>query len=53
MKSNANIMIDLYKMTFKPTSKQIKDRDAKLKEALEYLGDKYLLAKPLERIKND
>lgn len=34
------------KMDIKPDPK----RDKKLKAALEYLGDKYLLAKPVERI---
>jgi len=37
-------------ISFSPTNKQIKDRDKKVKEAIEYLGDKYLLAKPVEKI---
>ena len=36
--------------TFKPTPKQIKDREAKVKKAIAYLGDKYLLAKPVEKL---
>ena len=36
-------------LAFQPTLKQIKLREQKIKEAIEYLGDKYLLAKPVER----
>jgi hypothetical protein len=36
--------------TLKPTKKQIKDREKKVAKAIEYLGDKYLLAKPVEKI---
>ena len=36
-------------VSFKPTAKQIKNRAKKVKEAIEYLGDKYLLAKPMEK----
>jgi len=38
-------------VSFKPTNKQIKDREIKLAKAIEYLGDKYLLSKPVEKIK--
>jgi hypothetical protein len=38
-------------ISFKPTSSQIKEREIKVAEAIEYLGDKYLLAKPVEKIK--
>jgi hypothetical protein len=34
-------------VSFKPTTKQVKDRERKVKEAIEILGDKYLLAKPM------
>jgi hypothetical protein len=37
-------------ISFKPTPKQVKLREQKLKEAIELLGDKYLLAKPVGRI---
>lgn len=37
-------------VSFTPTPKQIKERQAKLAKAIEYLGDKYLLAKPVEKI---
>jgi hypothetical protein len=36
-------------ISFQPTPKQVKVREQKLREAIEYLGDKYLLAKPVER----
>jgi hypothetical protein len=36
--------------SFKPTNRQIKDREFKLAKAIEYLGDKYLLAKPVGKI---
>jgi hypothetical protein len=36
--------------TLKPTARQVKERDAKVAKAIEYLGDKYLLAKPVEKI---
>jgi hypothetical protein len=37
-------------ISFKPTNKQIKDREIKIAKAIEYLGDKYLLAKPVGKI---
>lgn len=37
-------------ISFKPTNRQIKEREIKLAKAIEYLGDKYLLAKPVERL---
>jgi hypothetical protein len=37
-------------ISFKPTNKQIKDREVKVAKAIEYLGDKYLLAKPVEKL---
>lgn len=40
-------------ISFQPTPKQVKVREQKLKEAIEYLGDKYLLATPVEKIKGD
>lgn len=49
MKSNVNTIINLYGMAYKPTDKQTKDRETKTKEAIEYLGNKYLLAKPTEK----
>ena len=36
-------------VSFTPTPRQVKLRDQKLKEAIEYLGDKYLLAKLVGR----
>jgi hypothetical protein len=36
-------------VSFKPTTQQKKLHDKKLKEAIEFLGDKYLLAKPVEK----
>jgi len=37
-------------ISFTPTNKQVKDRERKLKEAIEYLGDRYRLAKPVEKL---
>ena len=37
-------------VSFKPTPEQIKAREKKVAKSIEYLGDKYLLAKPVERI---
>jgi hypothetical protein len=37
-------------VTLSPTTQQIKLRDKKVKEAIEYLGDKYLLATPIEKL---
>ncbi len=37
-------------VSFKPTARQVKERDVKVAKAIEYLGDKYLLAKPVEKI---
>jgi hypothetical protein len=37
-------------VSFKPTNKQIKDREIKVAKAIAYLGDKYLLAKPVEKL---
>ena len=39
----------LYGLDIRPTAEQIKIREDKIKAAIEYLGDKYLLAKPVER----
>jgi len=36
--------------TLAPTKEQIKSREKKVREAIAYLGDKYLLAKPVEKI---
>ena len=36
--------------TLAPTKEQIKSREKKLREAIAYLGDKYLLAKPVEKL---
>jgi hypothetical protein len=38
-------------VSFKPTPKQVKLREQKVTAAIAYLGDKYLLAKPVEKIK--
>ena len=47
-------MTSLYgAVTLSPTTKQIKDRDKKVKEAIEYLGDKYLLATPMEKLNGE
>jgi hypothetical protein len=40
-------------ISFKPTTQQIKDRDEKVKEAIEYLGNKYLLATPMEKLNGE
>lgn len=46
-----NSMSNFYgALSFKPTARQVKDRDIKVAKAIEYLGDKYLLAKPVEKI---
>ena len=37
-------------LSFKPTNSQIKENRINLAKAIEYLGDKYLLAKPVERL---
>jgi hypothetical protein len=37
-------------ISFKPTARQTKERDAKVAKAIEYLGDKYLLAKLVGKI---
>jgi hypothetical protein len=36
-------------ISFKPTPRQVKEREVKVAKAIEYLGDKYLLAKPVVR----
>ena len=36
--------------TLSPTSEQVKERDAKVAKAIAYLGNKYLLAKPVGRL---
>ena len=47
-------MTSLYNaVTLNPTTQQIKDRDKKVKEAIEYLGDKYLLATPIEKLNGE
>jgi len=38
-------------ISFKPTSKQVKLREQKVIAAIAYLGDKYLLAKPVDKLK--
>jgi hypothetical protein len=38
-------------ISFKPTPKQIKLREQKVVAAIAYLGDKYLLAKPVDKLK--
>jgi hypothetical protein len=37
-------------ISFKPTARQAKEREAKVAKAIEYLGDKYLLAKLVEKL---
>jgi hypothetical protein len=44
------IINSLYGLT-PPTDKQRKDRDAKIAKAIKAMGHKYLLSKPLPRIK--
>jgi len=47
-------MTSLYgAVTLSPTTQQIKLRDKKVKEAIEYLGDKYLLATPMEKLNGE
>lgn len=46
---NSVIITSLYGADFKPTPEQAMLRDEKIKKAIEYLGDKYLLAKPVEK----
>lgn len=36
--------------TLTPTKEQVKARERKVQAAIAYLGDKYLLAKPVEKI---
>jgi hypothetical protein len=43
------IITSLYGVDFKPTPEQVKSRDEKIKAIIESMGDKYLLAKPVER----
>jgi hypothetical protein len=38
-------------ISFTPTLKQVELREQKLIAALAYLGDKYLLAKPVDKLK--
>ena len=40
-------------ISFKPTDSQVKEREVKVAEAIEYLGDKYLLAKPVEKLNGE
>jgi hypothetical protein len=44
------IITSLYGLT-PPSDKQRKDRDAKIAKAIKAMGNKYLLSKPLPRIK--
>ena len=47
-------MTSLYgAVTLSPTTQQIKDRDEKVKEAIKYLGNKYLLATPMEKLNGE
>lgn len=47
-------MTSLYgAVTLSPTTQQIKLRDKKVREAIEYLGNKYLLATPLEKLNGE
>jgi hypothetical protein len=47
-------MTSLYgAITLSPTTQQTKLRDKKVKEAIEYLGDKYLLATPMEKLNGE
>lgn len=47
---NNMLIHSVYGMTVpKPTKEHLK----KLQAAIDYLGDKYRLAKPVERVKND
>jgi hypothetical protein len=38
-------------ISFQPTSQQIAQREEKIKEAITYLGDKYLLANNIQKLK--
>lgn len=44
--------ISLIGVNIRPTPAQVKLRDKKLTAAIEYLGSKYLLAKPMGKLKN-
>jgi hypothetical protein len=47
---NDTVVINsLYELDIRPTKEQERIREAKIKASIEYLGDKYLLAKPVER----
>lgn len=35
---------------FDPTEEQVKVREQKVKASIEYLGDKYLLATPIQKL---
>lgn len=43
----------LYGMQFKPSNESQKHYETKLKECLEYLGDKYRLSTPIQKGDND
>jgi hypothetical protein len=43
----------LYGMQFKPTNDSQKHYETKLKECLEYLGDKYRLCNPVQKGDHD
>lgn len=47
---NSMIIKSLYGLT-PPTQKEVADRDAKVAKAIKDLGHKYLLSKPLPRIR--
>lgn len=50
MLHNETVVIkSLYGLDFRPTTEQVQLREDKIKAAIAYLGDKYLLAKPVER----
>ena len=47
-----NVMSNFYgAISFQPTSQQIAQREEKIKEAIAYLGDKYLLANNIQKLK--
>ena len=37
-------------ISFQPTTQQISQREEKIKEAIDYLGDKYLLANNIQKL---
>ena len=46
-----NVMSNFYgAISFQPTTQQISQREEKIKEAIDYLGDKYLLANNIQKL---